>query len=238
VPVTKKNFATTKNLAANKNSIMKKNLVASLATLFLLSIASPASFSSTVNSQVCFLSAGTWANTPLPQPQSGSFRITFDATPSAINVDAVHRLSSGPAAAYATIFVAVRFNTTGHIDARNGSAYTAASAIPYAARTTYHFILDVNIATHTYTAYVMIGSLQTTIGTGLAFRNQLAPTPSLSYVAAMTTMGTSTICNITLSNSSMAPTIVTQPVSQSVTAGQMATFSVANTGSAPLTFYG
>jgi len=220
VPVTKKLFVT------------KKNLLASLCTLFLLSIASPASFSSPVNSQVCFLSSGTWTNTPLAQVQSGSFRITFDATPSASIVDAVHGLSYGPASAYANMFVAVRFNASGHLDARNGSTYTAASAIPYAARVTYHFILDVNVVTHTYNAYVMIGSMQRTIGTGLAFRNQLALTSSLNYVAAMTTTGSSTFCNITLSNSSMAPYITTQPVSQSVTAGQIATFSVATTGSA------
>ena len=236
VPVTKQNFVTTKNSATKKNFATKKNLIASLAALFLLSIASPASFSSTVNSQVCFLSSGTWANTPLAQAQSGSFRITFDATPSDSSVDAVHGLSSGPASAYANMFVAVRFNTAGHIDARNGASYTAASSIPYAARVSYHFILDVNVVTHTYNAYVIIGSVQTTIGTGMAFRNQLAPTSSLGYVAAMTTTGSSTFCNITLSNSSMAPTITMQPVSQSVTAGQMATFSVANTGSAPLTY--
>src|SRR6202047_4642114 len=52
----------------------------------------------------------------------------------------------------------------------------------------------------------------------------------------MTTTGTSTFCNITLSNSSMAPTITSQPVSRSVTAGQIASFSVANSGSAPLTY--
>jgi hypothetical protein len=117
----------------------------------------------------------------LPQAQLGSFCVTFDATPSATNVDAVHGLSSGLASAYANMFVAVRFNTSGHIDARNGSTYIAASAIPYATRTTYRFILDVNVATHTYNAYVMIGSLQTTIGTGLAFRNEFAPTSSLDY---------------------------------------------------------
>jgi len=242
VPLAKKNFVTTKNSATTKkfvtkkHFVTKKNLVALLITLFLLSIGSPASFSSTVNSQVCFLSAGTWANTPLAQAQSGSFRITFDATPSAVNVDAVHGLSSGPASAYPSMFVAVRCNTSGHIDAPNGAAYTAASVIPYTARTTYHFILDVNVATHTYNAYVIIGSLQTTIGTGSAFRNQRAPTSSLGYVALITTPGSSTICNITLSNSLMAPSITTQPVSQSVIVGQMATFSVANSGSAPLTY--
>jgi hypothetical protein len=231
VPVTKKTFATTKN-SITKKFATKKNLLASLATLFLLSVASPATFSATVNSQVCFLSSGTWANTSLAQAQSGTFRITFDAVPSASISDAVHGLSYGPASAYANMFVAVRFNASGYLDARNGSAYSAASAIPYAGCVSYHFILDVNVATHTYNAYVMIGSVQTTIGTNLAFRNQLALTSSLNDIAAMTTTGSSTMCNITLSNSSMAPSITTQPVSQSVTAGQMATFSVATTGSA------
>jgi hypothetical protein len=62
------------------------------------------------------------------------------------------------------MFVAVRFNIGGYLDARNGSTYSAASAIPYAARVSYHFILDVNVATHTYNAYVMLGSMQTIIG--------------------------------------------------------------------------
>jgi hypothetical protein len=145
-------------------------------------------------------------------------------------------LSSGPASAYANVSAAVRFNAGGHIDARSASTYVAASSIPYAARVTYHFILDVNVATHTYNAYVMLGSVQTTIDTGLAFRNELAPVSSLNYIAAMTTTGSSTFCNVTLSNSSMAPSTTTQPVSQSVAAGQMATFSVATTGSTPLTY--
>jgi hypothetical protein len=223
------------NLVTKKNSFTKKSLVASLFAALLLSVAAPASFSTTVNSQVCYLSSGTWTNTPWAQAQSGSFRITFDATPSASIVDAVHGLSSGPASAYANVSAAVRFNAGGHIDARSASTYVATSSIPYAARVTYHFILDVNVATHTYNAYVMLGSLKTTIGTGLAFRNELAPVSSLNYIAAMTTTGSSAFCNVTLSNSSMAPSITTQPVSQSVTAGQMATFSV-TTGSTPLTY--
>jgi len=230
VPIANKTFVTI------KNSATRKNLLASLLILFLLSVVSPASFSTTVNSQVCFLSSGTWANSRLTQAQSGSFRIAFDATPSGPNIDAVHGLSSVRAFSFATMFVAVRFNTRGHIDARNGSAYTAESAIHYHARTTYRFILDVNVATHTYNAYVMNGSTQTTIGKGLAFRNQLAPTSSLDYVAAMTIKGTSTFCNIRLNSSSMAASIITQPLGQSVTAGQMATFSVATNGSAPLKY--
>jgi len=38
----------------------------------------------------------------------------------------------------------------------NKTAYSAVAAIPFVAGTTYHFILDVNTATHTYNAYVMI----------------------------------------------------------------------------------
>jgi len=45
-------------------------------------------------------------------------------------------------------------NPTGDIDARNGGAYAAASAIPYSANVSYHFRLAVNIATQTYSIYV------------------------------------------------------------------------------------
>jgi len=228
----KKNLVTKENFVTAKKFVAKKNLLTAIFTLLLLSIAAPAGFSSTINSQVCYLSSGTWTNTPLSQSQSGSFRITFDATPSSAKVDAVHGLSFGPASAYANMLVAVRFNIGGYLDARNGSTYSAVSAIPYAARVSYHFILDVNVATHTYNAYVMIGSVRTIIGTNLAFRNELALTSSLNYVAAMTTTGSTTFCNIALSNSSMAPSITTQPVSQVVTAGQIANFSVATAGSA------
>jgi len=120
----------------------------------------------------CLLSAGAWVSTPLTQVQTSSFRIQFDITPIAAIEDGVTGLSAAPAAGYTDLAAAVRFNLTGTIDARNGGSFVAATAIPYTVGTAYHFILDVNVGTHTYNAYVTLGSVQATIGTNLAFRTE------------------------------------------------------------------
>ena len=216
--------------------ILKKTLAASLFTLFLLAMASPVPTTAAVNSQACLLSSGKWVNASLSQVEARDFRITYDATPSASTVDAVTGLSSGPASNFPNLAVIARFNSNGTIDAMNGSSYTAASVIRYSARTTYHFILDVNIATHTYNAYVMLGSIPTTIGSHLAFRSEQAKVSTLAYLGAMTSPGTHTVCNIALSNTAVAPAIITQPTSRTVTIGQLASFSIATTGTAPLSY--
>ncbi|HEY8716940.1 MAG TPA: immunoglobulin domain-containing protein, partial [Candidatus Acidoferrum sp.] len=185
----------------------------------------------------CALSSGTWANSSLPQAQMDTFRISFDATPSVSPMDGVTGLSFGPAAAYTDLATAVRFNSTGTIDAVNGTTFSAASAIPFTAGVAYHFILDVYISTHTYNAYVVINSTQTVIGSNLAFRSTQATAAALSNLGSMAAAGTDTICNIALSAApATAPAITTQPLSQSVTAGQTATFSVTATGTATLNY--
>jgi hypothetical protein len=184
----------------------------------------------------CTVSSGTWVNLPLSQTQTGSFRVTLDATPSGAAIDGVTGLSNGTASNFTGLAVAVRFNDTGHIDARSGGNYLSATSIPYAAGTAYHFILDVNIPAHTYNAYVMIGSVQTTIGLNLSFRTEQATVSSLNNVGSLTSPGSETICNVGVSVQSAAPAITTQPLSQVVAVGQTAAFSVAAAGTAPLTF--
>jgi hypothetical protein len=182
----------------------------------------------------CAVSSGSWMNSPLSQTETGIFRATFDATPSSSAIDGATGLSAGPASAYTNLAVIIRFNNTGHIDARNGGTYTSATSIPYSGGTTYHFILDVKVAAHTYNAYVMIGSVQTTIGLNLAFRTEQAGVSSLSNLGAMTTIGSHTICNVALA---VPPTITTQPASRTVIAGQTAAFSVAEIGTAPMAYH-
>jgi Abnormal spindle-like microcephaly-assoc'd, ASPM-SPD-2-Hydin/Immunoglobulin domain/Immunoglobulin I-set domain len=193
----------------------------------------------TVNSASsgCVTSSGTWVNSPLSQTATGSFRVTFDATPSAGAIDGVTGLSYGPASAYTNLAAIVRFNDAGNIDAMNSTAYTAVATIPYSAGITYHFIMDVNTVAHTYSAYVMIGSVQTTIGSNLAFRAEQATTSSLNNVGAMSSIASQTVCNAALSAvSAVAPAITTQPASKTVTAGQTATFSVTASGTSPMTY--
>jgi hypothetical protein len=190
-------------------------------------------------SQGCVTSSGAWANSPLSQTATGTFRVTFDATPSAATIDGVTGLSFGPASGYTNLAAIVRFNDTGTIDAMNSTAYTAAAKIPYSAGTTYHFILDVNALAHTYNAYVTIGSVQTTIGSNLVFRSEQASASSLNNIGALSSIGSHTVCNVALSLptvTAVAPAISSQPASATITAGQTATFNVAATGTAPLMY--
>ena len=215
-----------------KNNILSGAILAAL--LFAAAISARAT---SVPGPGCVTSTSTaWVNSALPQAETGSFRVTFDATPAGARIDGVAGLSSGPATGYASLAAIVRFNDTGTIDSRNGANYAAASSIPYSAATTYHFIMDVNIATHTYNAYVIVGSVQTTIGLNYAFRTQQANVSSLNNVGALTSAGTQAICNIAVSAIPTAPAITTQPVSQIVYIGQTATFSVVATGGVPLTY--
>ncbi|MGH9646066.1 MAG: DUF1573 domain-containing protein, partial [Bryobacteraceae bacterium] len=182
----------------------------------------------------CLSSSGSWVNSPLSQTETGAFKLAFDATPSSTGIDGVVGLSSGSASAYTSLAAIVRFNSTGTIDAMNGASYTAATAIAYSAGTTYHFILDVNVTAHTYNASVAVNGAPVVLGTNLAFRTEQAGASSLSNIGTVTSPGSQTICNIAVS--AVAPSITTQPVSQTVTPGQTATFSVAGTGTAPMSY--
>ena len=146
----------------------------------------------------CTTASTTWQNTAVAT-QTGSFTVQFDATPNATSIDGVTGLSQGVAAAYTDLAVAVRLNTSGQIDARNGSVYAAASAIPYTAGTSYHFRLVINVPSHTYSAYVTPpGSTEATIGTGFAFRTEQSTVTSLANWAVYDDIGTHTVCNLTI----------------------------------------
>ena len=157
--------------------------------------------------------SGHVGSTPLTRVQTSSFRIQFDITPVAAIEDGVTGLSAAPAAVYNDLAAAVRFNLTGTIDARNGGSFVAATAIPYTAGTAYHFTLDINVGTHTYNAYVMIGSVQATIGTNLAFRTQQASVSSLAYLNGLTATGSDTICNAVTTTSTAATLLLNSSVS-------------------------
>ena len=74
----------------------------------------------------------------------------------------------------------VRFNTTGTIDARNGGAFAAQSSVSFSAGATYHFRLDVNLTTHTYSIYVTPpDGAVATLGSNYAFRTEQAGVTAL-----------------------------------------------------------
>ncbi len=184
----------------NFRYISKKYLrLAVLATLICVALAGAGS---TVASTSCLSSNGSWANQFLPATETGSFRVTYDAVPSITKMDAVSGVAYGFANEYSDLAAAVRFNLDGSIDARSGSTFSAANYIPYSNGVTYHFIFDVNVATHSYSIYVVVGSTQKTLGSNLKFRSEQSANKYLNSVGALSATGSVSICNVVLSTSS------------------------------------
>src|SRR5205809_159788 len=170
----------------------------------------------------CSTSSLAWLNSPFTA-QTGSFTAQFDATPNGASIDGVTGLSAGAAAGYADLAAIVRFNAAGQIDARNGAAYAAASAIPYTAGTSYHFRLVVDVPSHTYAAYVTpAGGAEATIGTGYAFRTEQAAVASLANVTVYSDAGTHTVCNFAITGTTPPVSVATvdvTPATVNVTVG-------------------
>jgi hypothetical protein len=170
----------------------------------------------------CQITAGaTWQSVAILNQTSGSFSVQFDSTPSMANEDSVTGLSSGVPTAYTSLAAAIRFNDTGSIDARNGSAYAAATPVPYTPGTKYSFVLTVNMATRTYSATVN-GIL---IGKDFAFRTEQAAIGNLDHVGALAATGSSTVCGLVVAAiATPTPTVHTVSLSWQAPAGE--TFQV------------
>jgi hypothetical protein len=151
----------------------------------------------TLSSGACATSTGgsAWVNTAF-NAQTGTFTAEFDATPSTGTDNAVVGLSNGSATDYTSQACIVRFRN-GHIDARRGGSYSAASTINYTAGTAYHFRLLVNLSLHTYSIYVTpAGESEILVGSNYAFRNgQNAVTQLDNWAVYADTAGSLQVCN-------------------------------------------
>jgi Abnormal spindle-like microcephaly-assoc'd, ASPM-SPD-2-Hydin len=198
-------------------------LIVILVVLLASHLAAPAA-----NSQTCISSSGSWANAALSSAQSATFRVVYDATPSARIMDAVAGLSSSAAHAYTNIAVATHFDTSGVINVRNGSVFTAARRVLYSPGVKYHFILDVNVAAHTYSAYVLIGSRQTTLGTGVKFRSEQSFVKFLNNVGDLSSLGSLRICNIVVTAAPSSAKLVLNPSTTNLNFGNVGVSSRSN----------
>jgi hypothetical protein len=169
--------------------------------VFVILVATAITNAALAQGATCAYSSGSWANVALLQGQGSTFRITYDGTPSALPVNAISGLSSVSAQQYTDLATGVRFNPSGLIDVRNGSTFTAANPVRYQAGVTYHFIVDVNVSNHTYSAYVLLGSGQVTLGSNVAFRTEQSSVAVLDTIGVMSSSGALGICNVTLSSS-------------------------------------
>lgn len=144
----------------------------------------------------CITSSGNWANLSIPSTRS-TMTVEFNATPSGSNIDGVIGLSNGAAFNYNNLATAVRFNTSGKIDARNGGAYAASTAITYSAGKTYRFRFYINLSNHRYNAYVSSdGTTYQVIGKGYAFRTEQLKVTALNNVASIAGVGSESVCNV------------------------------------------
>jgi hypothetical protein len=139
--------------------------------------------------------------------QAGTFTATFTATPNDAPIDGIIGLSSGAADAHSDLAVTVRFNASGGIDAYNGSAYAAATAIPYSAGVAYHFRLVISVPARRYDAYVKgPGGAELAIGTGYAFRAEQAGVIGLDNWAIHSTSGAYNLKNFAVSSTTPTST--------------------------------
>lgn len=160
----------------------------------------------------CITSTTAWQNKPFTT-QTGTFTTTFYVIPLQNYADAVVGVSNAAVSDYPGMAAYVRFNPSGFLDVRNGSAFTAASSVPYSAGKRYDFRLVVRIPTHTYDAYVTPqGSAEITLGTNIAFRTDQNTVTSLANWAIRQISGPIQACNFSLLNSpTPTPTAITAP---------------------------
>ena len=196
----------------------------------------------TVSNSPCVTSFASWQNTAMLSPD-GTFDVSFDATPSAGNVDAVTGLSAAAALAYSDLAVTARFNSSGSIDAINGGGYAAANTVPYAGGSTYHFRAAVNVPSHTYSLYVTPpGKPETPVALNYAFRTGQGAVTALSNWAVTAASGSHQTCGLALTNPNdmaapSAPTALVKANSTQTSLTASWTASADNVGVAGYTVY-
>ncbi len=138
-----------------------------------------------------------WRNASFPR-QSGPFVITFSAATFGPNVDGVTGFSLGSCSGYSALAAAVRFNNTGYLDARDGTAYKADTAIPYATGAWFAFRVTVDPAARKYSVYVTPkGASEKTLALNYAFRPEAQGT-SLDNCAINSAAGSHQVCGFTV----------------------------------------
>ncbi|HTD24876.1 MAG TPA: glycosyl hydrolase [Terriglobales bacterium] len=176
----------------------------------------------------CLTSGTTWQNTTLPV-ETGSFTVTFDATPSRSSatspINSVIALSNGAQTAFTGFATLVAFNANG-IQARNGGTFTAASVIPYTGGVAYHFREVINVPAHTYSIFVTApGGAEQTVGSNFAFRTEQNRVTQLNNWGTFALSGSVRVCNFTLVTAAPNFAIAATPSTVTVTAGSNANYT-------------
>lgn len=137
--------------------------------------------------------AGTVRNIPVGA-LAGTFDVDVTITPGAAGMNGTIGLASGAQTKLNGLACAVRFGPSGTIDPRNAKKFVAGT-VAYQASTPYLLRFRIDLATHTYSAFVVgDGGAETPIGTGLAFPKKLRRLTSLDTVVLVVGTGALEAC--------------------------------------------
>lgn len=142
--------------------------------------------------------APDWVSVAINPARTEAFMYSFDVTPSATNIDAVVGLSGvNPITAYTDLACIVRFNTSGKLDVRSGSTYSASVDYPYAAGTTYKIRMLVYPGSKTYDVKVSSngGSSFVDLAKGASFRSEQSSLASFKCMGVAAASGTHSVSN-------------------------------------------
>ncbi len=127
-------------------------------------------------------------NRPI-DPQTGSFTVTFNMTPTAQRINSAVALLKGSVImdAWGDLSAIIRCNMDNFIDVRDGNRYKADTDFTYQAGTTYAVKMDVDVAAQTYSVSITPeGGSEVALATDYAFR---AAADTLTTFAQLTIIG-------------------------------------------------
>lgn len=152
-------------------------------------------------------------------PQPGVAVLSFSARPSIANIDAVIGMSSGAADAFTDLGSIVRFNSSGFIDARNGSSYTSLIPAPYVAGNSYTFFVTIDVRSRQFSVDVIGPQGSYKIAERFAFRTEQNMATVVDNVAAKvdSAAGSVALCSINVQNRDRTLWIVPPVAGQVVT---------------------
>ena len=128
-------------------------------------------------------SAAGFRTFDLPAEQTGTFEVSFDATPLHDNIDAFTGISAMAPREAGDVAAIVRFNEQGTIDVRNGGAFRADQSLAYSANKPYRVRMVIDVKSRTYSVFVTPpGQPEVSLAKNYAFRSQQAAVRALSKI--------------------------------------------------------
>ncbi len=144
-----------------------------------------------------FLAGGAWAGPipegqesavgfrtfDLPAEQTGTFEVSFDATPLQDNIDAFTGIGAMAPREAGDVAAIVRFNEHGTIDVRNGGAFRADQKLGYSGNKAYRVRMVIDVKSRTYSVFVTPpGETEVALAKNYAFRSTQAGVKTLSKI--------------------------------------------------------